>query len=69
MTCIFEGLGGNVAARNNVLKLVIAHNAMLVPDSSDNAFEDSVAALVSADPALFGGIHAASSTPARSTAA
>ena len=31
MTCIFEGLGGNVAARNNVLKLVIAHNAMLVP--------------------------------------
>ena len=58
MTCIFEGLGGNVAARNNVLKLVIAHNAMLVPDSSDNAFEDSVAALVSADQTLFGGTHA-----------
>ena len=49
MTCIFEGLGGNVAARNNVLKLVLAHNAMLVPDHSDDAFEDSVARSECAD--------------------
>ena len=59
MTCIFEGLGGNVAARNKVLKLVIAHNAMLVPDSSNHAFEDSVAALRAADQSLFGGTHRA----------
>ena len=55
MTCIFEGLGGNVAARDNVLKLVLAQNAMLVPDASDNAFEDSVAALRVADQNMFGG--------------
>ncbi len=59
MTCIFEGMGGNVAARNKVLKLVIAHNAMLVPDSSRHAFEDSVAALRAADQTLFGGTHRA----------
>ncbi len=57
MTCIFEGLGGDVPARNNVLKLVLAQNAMLVPDASDNAFEDSVAALRSADQTIFGGAH------------
>ena len=57
MTCIFEGLGGNVAARNRVLKLVLAHNAMLVPTASNNAFEDSVAALRVADQNLFGGAN------------
>ena len=55
MTCIFEGLGGDVAARNKVLKLVIAHNAMLVPTSSNQAFEDSVVALRVADQNMFGG--------------
>jgi hypothetical protein len=55
MTCIFEGLGGNVAARDQTLKLVLAQNAMLVPDESDNAFEDSVAALRVADQNMFGG--------------
>ena len=57
MTCIFEGLGGNVAARNNVLKLVIAHNALLVPTASNTAFEDSVAALRRADRNMFAGAH------------
>ena len=55
MTCIFEGLGGNVAARDQTLKLVLAQNAMLVPDASNNAFEDSVAALRVADQNMFGG--------------
>ncbi len=57
MTCIFEGLGGNAQARSDVIRLVIAHNALLVPDDSDNAFEDSVAALRVADQNLSGGIH------------
>ena len=57
MTCIFEGLGGNVAARNKVFKLVIAHNDLLVPTSANTAFEDSVRALRVADQNLFGGPH------------
>ena len=57
MTCIFEGLGGNVAARNRVFRLVIAHNDLLVPTSANTAFEDSVRALRVADQNLYGGTH------------
>ncbi len=57
MTCIFEGLGGNVGARNRVFSLVIAHNDLLVPTSANTAFEDSVRALRVADQNLFGGTH------------
>ena len=40
----------------NVIRLVIAHNALLVPTASNNAFEDSVAALRTAAEHL-GGAH------------
>jgi Zn-dependent metalloprotease len=57
MTCIFEGLGGDVPARNKVFKLVIAHNAMLVPTAANTAFEDSVKALRVADQQMFAGVN------------
>ena len=58
MTCVFEGLGSNPAARDTLLRLVLAHHELLVPTNSNDGFEDSVAALKEVDETLFGGIHA-----------
>ncbi len=57
MSCVFEGLGGNPAARDTLLRLVLAHHELLVPTSSDDGFEDSIAALETVDGTLFGGAH------------
>ncbi len=58
LTCVYEGLGADATARDNVMKLVIAQHFSLTPDSSNNAFEDAVAALVLADQTQLDGSHA-----------
>src|SRR5262249_25635380 len=55
LTCIYEGLGANTAARDKVMKLVLQHHFSLTPDASDQAFENAVDALRLADQNLFGG--------------
>jgi hypothetical protein len=57
MTCIYEGLGANATARDQAMQLVLTHHFSLTPDSSNLAFERSVAALLLADVTLFGGSH------------
>jgi hypothetical protein len=57
LTCIYEGMGGNSTARDDVMKLVLAHHFDLVPDSSTTAFEDAVDALLLEDQGLFGGAN------------
>lgn len=57
MTCIFEGLGGDLTARDQVLKLVIDSHERLVPDDSTNAFEDQIASMIVSDQNMFGGAH------------
>jgi Immune inhibitor A-like, MAM domain/Fungalysin metallopeptidase (M36)/Fungalysin/Thermolysin Propeptide Motif len=55
LTCIYEGMGANTAARDKVMKLVLQHHFSLTPDASNQAFEDAVDALRLADLNLFGG--------------
>jgi hypothetical protein len=57
LTCVYEGMGGNAAAREDITEIVLAHHFSLTPDSSNDAFEDAVAALVTADQARLGGTH------------
>jgi hypothetical protein len=40
-----------------VMKLILTHNFSQIPDASNNAFEESVYALLLADQNLFGGAH------------
>lgn len=53
LTCVYEGMGADAAARDNVTKLVLQSHFSIVPDSSDSAFEDAVDALLLADRNLF----------------
>jgi hypothetical protein len=57
LTCVLRGMETagvpTVQARDDVLRLVLAHQAMLVPTTANTAFDDSVAALLSADRTLF----------------
>jgi hypothetical protein len=59
LTCVFDGIApslGTSQARTRMLTLVLAHNADLVPTSSDTgSFADSLDALRSEDEARFGG--------------
>ncbi len=55
MTCIFEGLGGDLDARNKVLKLVIDSQQSLVPIDDNTAFEAQIASMITSDHNLFGG--------------
>ena len=55
MTCIFEGLGGNVAARDKILRLVIDSQQSLVAISDNTAFEKHIAAMIVSDQNLYGG--------------
>jgi hypothetical protein len=57
MTCVFDGMGGNTQARDNLLKLVFDAQARLVPTTADTAFEDQVASMLVSDTNLFGGTH------------
>lgn len=57
LTCVYEGMGADATARDDVMKLVIQHHFSLTPDGSNHAFEDSVAALLLADQNLLGGAH------------
>lgn len=58
MTCIFEGLGGNLAARDKVLKLVLDSQFGLDPIDDDTAFEKHIAAMIVSDQNLNGGANA-----------
>ncbi len=55
MTCIFEGLGGTLAARDKALKLVLDSQQSLVPVDDDTAFEKHIAALITSDQNLYAG--------------
>jgi hypothetical protein len=57
MTCVFDGMGGDTAARDNLLKLVLDSQTRLVPTTADTAFEDQVASMLVSDTNLFGGSH------------
>jgi hypothetical protein len=57
MTCVFDGMGGDTAARDNLLKLVLDSQTRLVPTVADTAFEDQVASMLVSDTNLFGGSH------------
>ncbi len=57
LTCIYEGMGANTAARDKIIKLVLQHHFSLTPDSSNDAFEDAVEALRLADLNLLGGAN------------
>ena len=57
MTCIFEGMGGNLQARNDVLKLIIDSHERLSADSSNQGFERQIASMQVADQNLLGGTH------------
>ena len=61
LTCVLRGMEAagvqTVQARDDILRLVLAHHAMLVPTTANTAFDDSVAALLSADRALFAHAH------------
>lgn len=57
LTCIYEGVGANATARDQVMQLVLQHHFSLVPDTSNNAFENAVDALRLADLNLFGGAN------------
>ncbi len=57
LTCVYEGMGANTQARDDIMKLVLHHQFSLLPDSSDTAFETAVDALQVADVNLFGGAH------------
>ncbi len=53
LTCVYEGMGADATARDKVMKLVLQSHFSIVPDSSNNAFEDAVGALLLADRNLF----------------
>ena len=55
MTCIFEGLGGDVAARDKVLTLVLDSQQSLVPIADNTAFEAQIAAMITSDQNLYSG--------------
>lgn len=57
LTCMYEGMGADAAAREGMTRIVLQHHFSLTPDSSTLAFERAVAALVLADQNLFGGAH------------
>jgi hypothetical protein len=61
LTCVLRGMETagvpTGQARDDVLRLVLAHHAMLVPTTANTAFDDSVAALLSADRMLFAHAH------------
>lgn len=57
LTCVYEGMGGNAAARDDVMKLVLAHHFDLLPDDTTAAFDKAVDALLLEDRLLFGGTH------------
>ncbi len=54
LTCMYEGMGANTAARDKIIKLVLQHHFSLTPDTSNQAFENAVDALRLADLNLFG---------------
>jgi hypothetical protein len=55
MTCIFEGLGGDLDARNKILKLVIDSQQSLVPVDDNTAFEAQIVSMINSDQNLFDG--------------
>jgi hypothetical protein len=55
MTCIFEGLGGNLDARDKALTLVIDSQTRLVPVEDNTAFEAQIESMIVSDQNLFGG--------------
>ncbi len=57
LTCVFDGMGANLTARDDVVKLVLQSHFSLVPTEGDQGFEDAVDALLLADRNLFGGRH------------
>jgi len=59
MTCIFEGWTPSGTARDDVMELILAHHFDLVPDSSNDAFQDSIEALLLEDRNRFAGAHQA----------
>jgi hypothetical protein len=59
MTCVFEGMGANLTARDNLLRLVLASHESLTPDSSNAAFENQIASMLNADTNMFAGANRA----------
>ncbi len=57
LTCVYDKMGSNAQARDMITKLVLTSQASLVPDSSNQAFENAVDALLLADRNLYGGAH------------
>jgi hypothetical protein len=57
MTCIFEGLGGDTTARNDIIRLILQHHFNLTPTLTPTAFRDSIDALIAEDEALFAGAN------------
>ncbi|GIV96854.1 MAG: hypothetical protein KatS3mg057_1511 [Herpetosiphonaceae bacterium] len=57
LTCVYEGMGAGAAARDDLMGVVLAHHFSLAPDSSDQAFEDAVDALLLADRNRLDGAH------------
>jgi hypothetical protein len=59
MTCVFDGMGGDQAARNTLLRLVLDSQTRLVPTSAPTAFEDQVASMLVSDRNLYRYAHQA----------
>jgi hypothetical protein len=57
MTCIYEGMGADATARDDIMRLILEHHFDLTPDSSNQAFENSIDALLLEDQALFDGAN------------
>ena len=57
LTCVYEGMGANLTARDNLVKIVLQSHFSQVATTSDQAFEDAVDALLLADRTLLGGQH------------
>ena len=55
MTCIFEGLGGNLAARDKALRLVLDSQQSLVPIDDNTAFEKQIESMIVSDQNLYAG--------------
>jgi hypothetical protein len=57
LTCIYEAMGADSQARDDVTEMVVASHFSLTPDLTTNAFEDAVAALFDADQTYLDGVN------------
>jgi hypothetical protein len=57
LTCVYEGMGADLEARDDITEIVIASHFSLTPDATTNAFEDAVDALLQADQDYLDGVN------------